>query len=187
VHVIGLARPQKLTRYPSVRLRNSSPLSTKDIWIETIISGREGRIARITSHVSSARSPGGRVIPAHDDGWIQEPGLQSSSLVLFAGELRSNCLRVTVVFAKVDFADGSSWNSDQDQGQASPNYPDREDSGTPCKGSTATQAELEKLARAQYDKTSAEQEAHDPSEARAYFFICSLVPDSSGLVAMCPY
>lgn len=186
VQVTGLKQPQKPTRYPLVHLRNGSSVPTKHISIEAIIDGGADKIAHIESGSSKVRSRSGRGIAPYSDGWVQEPILQSSALVLFAKELHSTCLKVAVLVTRVEFTNGSSWNRDQSQKPDWLMLSHEAGIGDPCKRSAVSDSDLELLTSAEYAETP-DAEVPDPTEVRTYLFCCPLVRRSSGLVAMCPF
>lgn len=114
--------------------------------------------------------------------------LQSSHLVMASRTLHSNCLNVTVLVKRIEFADGTSWDRDQDQKGLSWVYPTQaraEDD--PCRNSTATEAEVSQIAGAGHREGSDSDTAHDPDEVQSYSFSWALVSKNRGLVAMCPF
>ena len=186
VQVIGLKRPQRPSRYPLVHVRNSGTETTKQIWMEAIISGGANKTVHIDSDVFRSRSSAERGIGPHNDGWVQEPKLQSSALVLFAKQLHSDCLKVAVLVTRVEFTNGSSWNRDQSQKPDWLILPEEAGIGDPCKQSAVSDSDLELLTSAEYVEAP-DGEVPDSTEVRTYLFSCPLVHRSGGFVAMCPF
>lgn len=187
VQVVGIKLAQRSNNEPLVHFRNTSPKETSHIWMEVIISGRDGRITRVNSNAPNELWPAERAIRPSSDGWAHEVMLQSSRLVIAAKSLHSNCLNVTVLVKNVEFADGTSWDRDQGQKGVSWTYPTQAHAEDPCKNSTATESEVSQIAGAGHREGSDSDAAHDDDEVQFYSFSCSLVPRNHGLIAMCPF
>lgn len=56
VQVVGIKLPEKSGHDPLVHIRNTSSKETARIWVEAIISARDGRITRINSNDPNERS-----------------------------------------------------------------------------------------------------------------------------------
>lgn len=187
VQVVGIKLPEKPSHDPQVHFRNASSKETAHIWVEAIISGRDGKITRISSNDPNERWPGERVIRPQSDGWAREVILQSPHLVMAARTLHSNCLNATVLVKRVEFADGTSWDRDQGQKGVSWTYPTQPRAEDPCENSTATESDVSQIAGVGHREGSDSDTADDHDEVQSYSFSCSLVPRNRGLVAMCPF
>ena len=187
IQVVGIKLPEKPSHDPLVHFRNASSKETAHIWVEAIISGRDGKTTRINSNDPNERWPGERVIRPEGDQWAHEVVLQSSHLVVAARTLHSNCLNVTVLVKNVEFADGTSWDRDQGQKGISWTYPTQPRPEDPCKDSTATESEVSQIAGVGHREGSDSDTADDHEEVQFYSFSCSLVPKNHGFVAMCPF
>ncbi len=185
VQVVGLRRPEETAHYPLVHLRNASSRATKSIVIEAIIRNRDGRVHRVSSNDPNLLWPDERKIPAGAEGWVHEVVLQSSRLIFAAKSLRSNCVNVTVLVARVEFSDGSSWNRDEGQKGISWTYPAESPQEDPCKSSTAGGAELAQITGAELESPNPAKPNED-DELQNYSFSCSLLARNGKLVARCP-
>jgi hypothetical protein len=187
VQVVGIKLAERPSHDPMVHLRNASSKDTVRTWVEAVISGRDGKITRISSNASNELWPAERAIRPASDAWAHEVVLESSRLVMAAKNLRSNCLNVTLLVKNVDFADGTSWDRDHGQKGVSWTYPTQEHAEDPCRNSTATESEVSQIAGAGHRTGSDSETAHDHDEVQFYSFSCSLVPGNHGLIAMCPF
>jgi hypothetical protein len=188
VQIVGLKRPEKQGHDPLVHFRNTSSKKTARIWVEAIISGRDGKVVRISSNSSNQLRPAERSVPPGGEGWAREPVLQSSRLVTAGKDLHSNCLQVTVLVSSVDFDDGTSWNRDQGKNGISWTLPTRLGGEDSCKNSTATDAEVGQITGAGIRSLHVDKPA-DHGEVDSYSFSCALTPKQGGegLVATCSF
>lgn len=188
VQVVGLRKPEKSSHDPLVHLRNTSSKQTARIWIEAIIAGHDGKVARINSNYPNVFWPEERAIPPGGDGWAHETVLQSTHLLTAGKELHSNCLRVTVLVVNVEFADGTSWHRDQSQEGVSWTYPSQPAPEDPCKISNANESDVAQIAgagfRAPFDSDAG---GSSQEEVQFYGFSCHVARKGERVVAMCPF
>ena len=188
VQAVGLKAPKREDHYPLVHLRNTSAKQTARILIEAVIAGRGGKVARIQSNSSTNLWPAERAIPPGGDTWAHEAVLESSHLVTGGKGLRSSCLQVTVLVLRVDFADGTSWDRDQNKKGISWTMPTHLDQEDTCKNATATEDQAGQIVGAGFRWSRLDNPAGD-EEVDSYSFSCSLVPAKGrdGLTAICPF
>ena len=188
LQIVGLRKPEKFSHDPLVHLRNTSSKQTTRIWIEAIIAGRDGKVARINSNYPNVLWPEERVISPGGDGWAHETVLQSTHLLTAGKDFHSNCLRVTVLVLSVDFADGTSWHRDQSQKGVSWTYPSQPDPEDPCKISNANESDVAQIAGAEFRAPSdSDAGGSSQEEVQFYGFSCHLARKGERVVAMCPF
>lgn len=187
VQVVGLRTPGGTSHDPLVHFRNTSEKQTSRIWVEAIIAGRDGKVARIQSNSPNQLRPEERSISAGGDGWAHETVLQSSRLVTAGKGLRSNCFRVTVLVLSVEFADGTSWHRDQGQKGVSWTYPSQPAIPDPCEISNANESDVALIAGAGFRASSDSDVGSSQEEVQSYGFSCHLIRKGERLVAMCPF
>lgn len=187
IQVVGLKKPEKRSHSPLVHLRNTSSKQTARIWIEAIIAGRDGRVARTNSNSPNLFWPEERAIMPGGDRWAHETVLQSAHLLIAGKDLHSNCLRVTVLVLSVEFADGSSWHRGQNQEGVSWTYPSQSDAEDPCKDSTANESDVARIEGVGFSAASNLDADPEQNELQSYGFSCRLIGKGEKLVAMCPF
>jgi hypothetical protein len=187
VQVVGLKMPERPSHDPLVHFRNASRKQTVRIWIEAIIAGRDGKVARIQSNSPNELWPEERAIPGGGDGWAHETVLQSARLVTSGKDLHSNCFRVTVLVLRVEFADGSFWSRDQGQKGVSWAYPSQPNTEDPCKNSNANESDVTQITGAAFRASTESDAGSSKEEIQSYQFSCHLVRRGERLVAMCPF
>lgn len=182
------ARTQ-IRKEPSVHLRNTSERRTKAIWTEAIISNENGQITRTNSNVPNVRWPAERTIAPSAESWARETVLRSSSLIMGAKRLHSNCLTVDIVIMAVDFDDGTSWqlsagNNDRSAGAT---LPDHLDEAETCSNATASHSEVDTLAGANTVSRPSPVRRPPSGEVQSYSFTCTLKSQSGMSIATCPF
>jgi hypothetical protein len=187
VQVVGLRRPGRSSHDPLVHLRNTSSKQTARIWIEAIIAGRDGKVARIQSNSPNQLWPEERAIPPGGDGWAHETVLQSARLVIAGKDLHSNCFRVTVLVLSVEFGDGSSWRRDLNQKGVSWTYPAESGTEDPCRDSTASESEVAQITGGGFRASSDLDASSGEEDVQSYGFTCRLIRKGERLIAMCPF
>lgn len=190
VQILGLQFAVEPEREPSVHLRNASGQRTKAIWTEAIISNENGQIARTNSNVPNVRWPAERSIAPSAESWARETVLRSSSLVMEAKRLHSNCLTVDIVIMAVDFDDGTSWHlsagNDRPAGVGA-TLPEHVDEAETCGNATATQSEVDNLVGVATVSRKSPVRRPPSGEVQTYSFACTLKSQSDKTIATCPF
>jgi hypothetical protein len=187
VQILGMKLPDRSGHEPSLRLRNTFSSKTSRIWVEAIITDRQGHVVYTNSNSPNELRPTERVILPGTEGWAQETVLRSDTLLSAARDLRSNCISVDVLVMRVDFEDGTSWNPDRSKRLAASRFPEKVDETVTCSSATASEDEIGRLAGVRF---TAGQELRRPqasSEFQSYSFSCVLHSNEGKLIGECPF
>jgi len=185
--LLGLRRPQGAGQEPYVHLLNASSVKTSHIWIEALARNSQGSIYRANSNAPNELWPAERMVPPGGDIWARETVIDSSSLLIAAKELDSDCINVTVLIMSVEFVDGTAWNPDLDKRLATLRESDHAREKGACDEHSTNKDIMSHVVGTVIRSAPQSSDADRLEEQKSYSYSCPLTLEKDKLVAVCPF
>lgn len=196
LQILGFKLPQKVGDAPRLVLHNVSEKQIRGFSTQGAVGNPEestrvnaGEVVAIAQSNGSRRIhfPGEETVPPNGYRDAHDLGLRSHNLALWGQRLQSNCLHVTAIVFKVEFADGTRWELTTPREQAMWKASLRDDSTKSCSHSSTVQYALK-----QWEGDAGYVGMGEPSHqstdmVQSYTVVCPLRMLGGGLKALCPW